>query len=587
MRTAAALLTLISVAATFTAFAEGDGCDDCAPAFQEHVAALEALGYSASEYEILLSWTERTAKPGLNEIRGYHLRPRTGSGTLDVYADQQGHLLDEPALRKLGVQPKNWDIKPVEAMGEKAAPHAALKTALPEAEALGPMKGAYPTASVEFPPVDREALLAEDAQDADLPKSARRIGVVRELPEPLVVENGRATLGEWQTLPSGERVLSVALWSPEAEAIRVRFAELTLPEDAEAVVYNADAPQEVYGPYTRVPAGDDAVWSASCFVDAAVVEIRVPAAASLEDVQLRVDAVAHAYVALDEMAYAKAAGWCNLDVTCYPAWADAATGVGRMSYVSGAGLYSCTGTLIVDMDPATDIPYFLTANHCISSQTSASNLEVYWLYQTSTCNGVAPTMTTRPKTTGADYVVGVSYSAGTDFTLLRLRQAPPESLARLGWSTTSPDIGTDVVCIHHPQGDYKRISFADIVSQDEDYHDVVWNMGTTEPGSSGSPLFLASTQQIVGQLFGGLASCSNPGAPDHYGRFDVSFPLAAPWLDPMPEDINKSGGVDAVDVQIVINVALGLDTDYNGDVDGSGVVDAVDIQLVINGALGV
>jgi subtilisin-like proprotein convertase family protein len=53
-----------------------------------------------------------------------------------------------------------------------------------------------------------------------------------------------------------------------------------------------------------------------------------------------------------------------------------------------------------------------------------------------------------------------------------------------------------------------------------------------------------------------------------------------------PENINGDGGIDAVDIQLVINAALGigiggLDADVDGDTD----TDAVDIQLVINAAL--
>ena len=52
-----------------------------------------------------------------------------------------------------------------------------------------------------------------------------------------------------------------------------------------------------------------------------------------------------------------------------------------------------------------------------------------------------------------------------------------------------------------------------------------------------------------------------------------------------PTDINGDNAVDAVDVQLVINAALGLASRYNCDVDGTG-VSATDIQLTINAALG-
>ncbi|MBI4557721.1 MAG: right-handed parallel beta-helix repeat-containing protein [Candidatus Hydrogenedentes bacterium] len=52
-------------------------------------------------------------------------------------------------------------------------------------------------------------------------------------------------------------------------------------------------------------------------------------------------------------------------------------------------------------------------------------------------------------------------------------------------------------------------------------------------------------------------------------------------------DIDASGTTDAVDVQLVINGALGLDSRAGLDVDGNGVIDAIDVQMVINSALGV
>lgn len=55
-----------------------------------------------------------------------------------------------------------------------------------------------------------------------------------------------------------------------------------------------------------------------------------------------------------------------------------------------------------------------------------------------------------------------------------------------------------------------------------------------------------------------------------------------------PADVNGDGTVDAVDVQLVINAALGneIDFDFNADANSDGQVNAVDIQLVINAALG-
>jgi len=51
-------------------------------------------------------------------------------------------------------------------------------------------------------------------------------------------------------------------------------------------------------------------------------------------------------------------------------------------------------------------------------------------------------------------------------------------------------------------------------------------------------------------------------------------------------DVNSSGSLDAVDIQLVINAALGLSVDYDCDLNGDDWVNAIDVQLVINAALG-
>jgi len=51
-------------------------------------------------------------------------------------------------------------------------------------------------------------------------------------------------------------------------------------------------------------------------------------------------------------------------------------------------------------------------------------------------------------------------------------------------------------------------------------------------------------------------------------------------------DVNCSSAVDAIDIQLVINKALGIPTEFNCDINNDGNVNAVDVQLVINAVLG-
>ncbi len=71
--------------------------------------------------------------------------------------------------------------------------------------------------------------------------------------------------------------------------------------------------------------------------------------------------------------------------------------------------------------------------------------------------------------------------------------------------------------------------------------------------------------------------------------FFVAFLSLCPAAWALFADVDDDGIVNAVDVQLVINAALGIavDPSYVVDVDGDGAVNAVDVQLVINAALGI
>jgi len=71
-----------------------------------------------------------------------------------------------------------------------------------------------------------------------------------------------------------------------------------------------------------------------------------------------------------------------------------------------------------------------------------------------------------------------------------------------------------------------------------------WDAGTTEPDSSGSPLF-DQNHHVVGQLHGGYAACGN-NSSDWYGQFSVSWngggtsaTRLRDWLDPGNTGVNS------------------------------------------------
>lgn len=497
---------------------------------------LETQGYPASEYALLLTWAERGLAGAETWVTGYHLAPRDGSAVLDVYA-RDGRMLSREELDALGVRAKNWNLQPREAASEPTTGPKAAKEILVPWGALQ-RRGAGETILLDAP--DIAAARAEDAAAASGEKGVQRIGLFRELNPRATVAAGQAVSGFWDEADDGSVCWSVTIHSPGAVGIRLEFERLSLPSEAWVLVYNAFEPEEAYGPFDSLPPDGTTLWTPTCFSDTVVLECSAPSMAETAAVDLSVARIAHIYRGFDELAWEKTqADSCNLDASCYPEYAQTALGVGGLGSIGFDGVVWCTGSLIVDLDPCTDRPFLLTANHCIPDTQRANSLEVYWLYQTAECNGTAPSPLDVPRTIGGAnriaYLGGRGDTGGgNDFCLLRLRQEPVAGLTQLGWRTQAPPLGESVTCIHHPRGDYKRISFGNLTNTDNPharwFHEVTWSEGTTQPGSSGSPLLHSATQQIIGQLWGGEASCTKPLEPDYYGRFDVTYSIIEAYL---------------------------------------------------------
>lgn len=231
-------------------------------------------------------------------------------------------------------------------------------------------------------------------------------------------------------------------------------------------------------------------------------------------------------------------GSCNIDVVC-PEGNGWEAEIASVAVYSKGGSLACTGAMINDAE-SSGAPHFLTANHCGVSSSNAASVVAYWNYQSSSCvpgstSGDGPLT---QFSSGATHLVSNSQS---DVTLIRLNDLPnPEyGVTYAGWDR-SGNAATIAVAIHHPSCDEKRISFmydttaisGFFRSGDTHVRVADWDKGTTEPGSSGSPLF-DQNHRIIGQLHGGSAACGN-NLEDYYGRFFKSWTAGlAQYLDPV------------------------------------------------------
>ena len=492
------------------------------------------------------------------------------------------------------------------ASAEAAPARSSVESAQPASSAAAAPAGASAVAAAGTPTrliegwtsdgaqkTDVSPFVARDATDAPTARLIR-LGVlpaaevtvqkaVSNSPVPVRIGQGRAlddtldkarvaALLDWKPSRRGGKVAALRFQSEGALGVRVGLRVYSLPlgglvrfhTDGSSESYQVAA-QEIQATIQRnLDAGDTSEdahtwWSPNLGGDAITVEFEVPPGVPTDTVEVAVPALSHIYLdAKDVASIQKAAGVCNKDVNCYadPRNPNAVVNivsqsVAQLDFLVGIDEYACTGTLLND-DKSSGTPYLLTANHCISTQTSASTLWTYWFYRSAGCgNPTVAAAATRTKA-GATLL----YNSGqTDTSFLRLNGAPP---AGVRYAASAPGGlwgKTPVFSIHHPDADFQKYSegtssgpASNCLSASgspggcgsgdpANFLRVNWNLGTTEGGSSGGGLFktVDGTPYLVGQLYGGFASCALPNDNDYYGRFDVAYNAALyQWLGGTP-----------------------------------------------------
>lgn len=206
----------------------------------------------------------------------------------------------------------------------------------------------------------------------------------------------------------------------------------------------------------------------------------------------------------------------------------------------------CTGVLI-NNTLSNAKPYILTANHCLLDQDDVDRAVFTFNFDAADCGGI-------PRSDYASLIGGelLATSYAHDFSLVELEHPVPVSLHPYfaGWDL-GDDTGRQISCIHHPQAGVKEVSIQNDAAEVSNYdvegkdqraenafwHVKNWDVGVTEAGSSGAPLF-NQDQRIVGTLSGGSSRC---GAPfnDYFQRISESWThddspskQLKHWLDP-------------------------------------------------------
>ena len=368
---------------------------------------------------------------------------------------------------------------------------------------------------------------------------------------------------QWKSTSIGGQVAAISFSAEGAFGLRLGVLVKQISGSAQIRVYRqADvgtalqiSGHEVLQHIERNAAGGDNTldgqtwWTPDLGGDEVTLEIELPPGTAVSTLDVSVPRVSHVFEDLSARAEEdisikiNESSSCHLDASCYETYVNQRNAVARMVFVSGGKSYLCTGTLLNNTQ-SSGAPYFLTANHCISTQSEASSLQTDWFYRAPACNSRTLSASTARRVGGAQLLYT---SNSNDMTLLRLNDTPPAGAYFAGWDASSQTLGQSVVGLHHPAGDLLKASFGTLVSQatctsqsgdifcggtSGNFYRVNWTQGTTQGGSSGSAIFKDGVY-VIGTLYAGGSSCTSLTAPDYYGRFDIGFNEAIQkWLVP-------------------------------------------------------
>ncbi len=400
---------------------------------------------------------------------------------------------------------------------------------------------------VTMPDIDFTKLIAEDIVNDNDKNIPWRFG------ENVDVAIDVINTGVKDILPDGTKTWRLQIYAKGALSLNFRFSKYNIPTAAKLFIYNPET-KFLLGAFTSFNNQKDGVFATTLIEGESVIIVyEEPANAAFRG-ELVLDKVTHGY----RRAYSFAkifgsSGACNKNVTCPEgnSWENQIKSV-CMLVVNGNGF--CSGALINNTSN-NGIPYVLTANHCTTSHGNFSSWVFWFNWQSDSCANPASS----PQHQSISGCTLKAREGISDFCLVQMNNIPPANynIYYSGWNISGLNTPNGA-CIHHPNGDIKKISIVGDSIKPEAYESIQcwranWAVGVTEPGSSGSPLFDAQ-HRIIGQLYGGPSSCNvvSDNMHDYYGMISVSWNGISPdkrlkdWLDSTNTGASFIDGYDPV-----------------------------------------
>lgn len=393
-----------------------------------------------------------------------------------------------------------------------------------------------PVQTVSTPVLDMAKIEAEDKEDEEY-EMPPRFGY------PHKVNYDLNNSGTWYTLPNGDKLWQLNVTCPNALSVNFCYDKFWIPEGGKFFVYSKDKKHSIGAFTSKNNKGTReqlrGFATGLIYGNDVVLEYYQPKEVTTDAI-ISIEYIVHGYRYINIGAKEFGASCDSMvNINCEEGenWQFEKKAV-AMIVVNGDRI--CTGSLI-NTTNLNQAPLFLTANHCINDYGDAAGnccldyFEFYWNYEAPGCDDVT-IEPTYYSTIGATILAN---NVASDFALLRLTEDPINLSSYtpfyLGWDCSGQS-GLPGVGIHHPVGDVKKIST--VLSQpvhaywnNSPYGQTHWRVawkstpnghGTTQGGSSGSPL-LTATHKVIGQLHGGSSGCESLDGNSYYGKYNVSW----------------------------------------------------------------